>query len=202
MDAVTEGMSSAASAIADAVTGTTVKCPRRRKTSKKAASRGRTMTKRGKAKRSAGGRKSASATRRKATRKSAAKRRPSTRRTGSAAATRRAHERLQLPRQPASLHKRSEAPRKLAPPKLVEVQPSAAHAEGGVEHQTERERVLRHRDPLRGERSPLRAAEPSRIALSIGKRRALNGSKLMRAMLPSGEQCTTWKEVLTCIGTA
>src|SRR5262249_48614132 len=67
MDAAIEGVSSAASAIADAVTGTTEK-PRRQKrhstTKKAAASRGRTTTKRAKAKRSTGARRSAAATRR------------------------------------------------------------------------------------------------------------------------------------------
>jgi hypothetical protein len=56
MDAAIEGVSSAATSIADAVTGGTEKPRRRRKTSKKAASRGRTTTRPGKAKRSAAGR--------------------------------------------------------------------------------------------------------------------------------------------------
>jgi rhamnose utilization protein RhaD (predicted bifunctional aldolase and dehydrogenase) len=74
MEATVEGVSSAASAIAEAVTGTTEKPRRRRKrsTTKKAtASRGRTTTRRAKARR----RSSAAATRR-GTRKAATRKAP------------------------------------------------------------------------------------------------------------------------------
>jgi hypothetical protein len=83
MDAALEGVSSAANAITEAVTGKTEKPRRRRKTTKKPAVPSRGRTARAKAKRTAGGRKSATGTGRKAIKKSAAKRRPS-----SAAATR------------------------------------------------------------------------------------------------------------------
>jgi hypothetical protein len=90
MDAVTEGLSSAANSIAEAVTGTTKKPRRRRRrsTTKKAAtSRRRTTTRRGKAKR------------------------PSKRGTGSALPLARAHE-----RQPGQHARRSGAPRNLGGP--------------------------------------------------------------------------------------
>src|SRR5215471_20290831 len=70
VDAAIEGVSSAASAIADAVTGTTDKPRKRRTTTRKtAASRGRTATRRGKAKRPSKRRTASAATTRKGTRK-------------------------------------------------------------------------------------------------------------------------------------
>jgi hypothetical protein len=97
MEATVEGVTSAATNIVDAVTGRTEKPLRRRKRSSttKAAGRGRTATRRGKAKRSAGGRRSAAARGRKATRKASTSRgkpkRSSTRRTSSSAATRKVY---------------------------------------------------------------------------------------------------------------
>src|SRR5215470_17699322 len=73
MDAAIEGVSSAATSIAEAVTGTTEKPGRRRKrstTKKAAASRGTTRTRRGKAKRASTRKSSSAPATRRATRKS------------------------------------------------------------------------------------------------------------------------------------